>query len=70
MKEVFPIDIQLNDQLLMKKSHPCGSNLWHVLRIGMDFKLRCNGCNHEIMIPRQKAEKNIKKIIRNGITLE
>lgn len=49
----------------MKKKHPCGADCFSVLRIGMDFKIRCNGCGHEIMAPRVKIEKNIKKIIRN-----
>ena len=57
------MDIQLNDRLVMKKSHPCGCNTFKVTRIGMDFKLVCEGCGHEIIIPRVKAEKNIKKII-------
>ncbi len=60
------MDIQLNDRLVMKKSHPCGCNTFRVTRIGMDFKLVCEGCSHEIMLPRVKAEKNIKKIIKPG----
>ncbi len=60
------MDIQLNDRLVMKKSHPCGCNIFKVTRIGMDFKLVCEGCSHEIMLPRVKAEKNIKKIIKPG----
>ena len=56
------MDIKVGDTLLMKKNHPCGENRFLVLRIGMDFKLRCMKCGHEIMIPRAKAEKGIKKI--------
>jgi len=56
------MDIKVNDILQMKKNHPCGENRFLVLRIGMDFKLRCLKCGHEIMIPRSKAEKGIKKI--------
>ena len=48
----------------MKKAHPCGSKRWEVKRIGMDFRLICQGCGHELMIPRGKIEKNIRKIIR------
>lgn len=58
------MDVRINDKLQMKKSHPCGNNIFTVIRIGMDFKIRCDKCGHEIMIPRCKAEKNIKKIIR------
>lgn len=58
------MDIRLGDILELKKEHPCGSREWLVLRVGMDFRLRCAGCGHEVMIPRTKAEKNIKKIRR------
>lgn len=58
------MDIRLGDILEMKKQHPCGNNRFLVSRVGMDFKLVCIKCNHEIMIARSKAEKNIKKVIR------
>ena len=58
------MDVQVGDVLVLKKKHPCGENQFLVLRSGMDFKLRCIGCGHEIMIPRSKAEKNIKSIQR------
>lgn len=58
------MDVRVGDILTMKKQHPCGSNQWRVLRIGADFKMKCLGCSHEIMSPRSKIEKNIKKIQR------
>ena len=58
------MDIQLGDTLVMKKAHPCGEKQWLVLRTGVDFRLRCLGCNHEVMLPRIKAEKNIKSVLR------
>ena len=58
------MDIRINDILTMKKPHPCGSKDWKVLRIGADFKLKCLGCAHEVMLPRFKAEKNIKSVRR------
>ncbi len=60
------MDVQVGDVLEMKKPHPCGSKRFLVLRSGMDFKIRCTGCGHEVMVPRAKAEKNIKKIIRQA----
>ncbi len=61
------MDISIGDKLLMKKKHPCGSDTFTVLRIGMDFRLRCDGCGREVMIPRVKTEKGLKKIIKaNG----
>ena len=58
------MDIRLNDILEMKKQHPCGGKQFLVLRVGMDFKLRCTTCGREVMVPRAKTEKHIKKVIR------
>ena len=58
------MDVRVGDVLELKKDHPCGSREWLVLRVGMDFRLRCRGCGHELMLPRSKVEKNIKKISR------
>ena len=58
------MDVRLNDILVMKKPHPCGSKEWLVLRTGADFRLRCRGCGHEVVQPRVKFEKNIKQILR------
>ena len=57
------MDLKLNQRVELKKPHPCGSGEWLVLRVGMDFKLRCQGCGREVMLPRSKAEKAIKKIL-------
>lgn len=58
------MDVRPGDILQMKKQHPCGSRDFLVLRSGMDFKIRCVGCGREVMVPRLKCEKNIKKIVR------
>ncbi len=63
------MDVRLQDILVMKKPHPCGSKEWLVLRTGMDFRLHCQGCGHEVMLPRSKAEKNIKQILREGVSV-
>ncbi len=62
------MDVRIGDVLQMKKTHPCGGSSFLVLRSGMDFRLRCTKCGHEVMVPRVKAEKNIKKIIRDEAT--
>ena len=58
------MDVQVNDILEMKKPHPCGEHRFLVLRVGMDFKIRCEKCGREVMVPRVKIEKNIRQIIR------
>lgn len=57
------MDIKVGDVIQMKKNHPCGCNTFTVRRVGMDFKIMCNGCGHEVMLPRKAAEKSIKKIV-------
>ena len=64
------MELRLHDKVELKKQHPCGSQEWLVLRVGMDFKLRCQGCGHEVMLPRSKAEKNIRKVFREGQAVE
>ncbi len=66
MKGKIAMDISKGDILIMKKKHPCGENKMLVLRSGMDFKLRCVGCSREFMIPRSKAEKNVKSVIKEA----
>ena len=58
------MDVRLDDLLQMKKKHPCGNDKFIVLRIGMDFRIKCTKCEREVMLPRIAVEKNIKKIIR------
>ena len=56
------MDIQVGDIVTLKKEHPCGSKEWEVLRIGADFRLKCLGCEHQIMIARKLVEKNVREI--------
>ncbi|MCM1175503.1 MAG: DUF951 domain-containing protein [Blautia sp.] len=58
------MDIQAGDIVKLKKQHPCGSKEWEVLRIGADFRLKCKGCGHQIMIARRLVEKNVRGVIR------
>ena len=57
------MDIAVGDTILTRKQHPCGAASFEVLRVGMDFKIRCG---REVMLPRAKIEKNIKKVIKPG----
>ncbi len=57
------MDLRLHDLVELKKPHPCGGTRWEILRVGMDIKLRCRGCGHELMLPRSKAEKSIRKVL-------
>ena len=57
------MNIQIGDRLTMKKPHPCGSKEFEVLRIGVDFKIKCLGCDQIVTVPRNKIEKNIKAVV-------
>lgn len=59
------MDIQVGDIVRLKKQHPCGSKEWEVLRIGADFRLKCLGCEHQIMIARRDVEKNVREVRSN-----
>lgn len=56
------MDINVGDKVRLKKKHPCGSNEWEVLRVGADFRIKCMGCGHQVMIARRLLEKNIREI--------
>lgn len=53
------IDYKVGDKVKTKKQHPCGSKEWEIMRTGVDFKLKCVGCSHVIVVPREKALKMI-----------
>ena len=57
------MNVSVGDRVEMKKQHPCGGKEFTILRVGMDFKIKCDKCGHEVMVPRNKIEKNIKKIL-------
>ena len=56
---------EVGDFVTLKKQHPCGSREWEILRVGADFRLKCAGCGHQIMIARKLVEKNTKNLRKN-----
>lgn len=58
----MPISYEIGDIVRLKKQHPCGSSEWEVLRVGADFRLKCLGCGHQIMISRRQVEKSTREI--------
>jgi len=56
----------LNDIVEMKKQHPCGTNKWKIIRMGADVRIKCEGCQHSVMIPRREFEKKMKKILNSS----
>lgn len=54
----------MGDRLTMKKKHPCGGDVFAVLRSGMDIRVRCETCGREVLVPRSKLERNIRSVLR------
>lgn len=52
----------LNDVVEMKKPHPCGTNAWKIIRMGADIRIKCVGCGHSVMMPRNEFTKKMKKV--------
>jgi hypothetical protein len=53
----------LGDIVQMKKGHPCGTNAWKVIRMGMDIRMKCTGCDHSVLLPRTRFEQRLKKVL-------
>ena len=56
-------DYKVGSKVIMKKDHPCGTNLWEIVRMGVDIKIKCINCGRTIMIPRVEFNKKLKKIV-------
>ena len=59
------MDYKVGDIVEFKKQHPCGSKIWEITRVGVDFKFKCEGCEHVIVVERPQALKMIKKKLEN-----
>lgn len=57
---------ELNDVVSMKKPHPCGTNEWKIIRMGADIRIKCQGCDHSVMLPRNEFQKKMKKVLRQA----
>lgn len=59
-------DYEIGDLVTMKKPHPCGSKEWEILRVGADFRLKCAGCGHQVMLARTIVEKNTRQLSKRA----
>lgn len=59
------MDFEIGQVIKMKKQHPCGENAWEIIRVGADFRLRCMGCSHQVMLARKLVEKNFRGFVEN-----
>lgn len=58
-------EYKLGSHVIMKKDHPCGTNLWEVVRMGADIKIKCINCGRCIMLPRIEFDKKLKKVVKD-----
>jgi hypothetical protein len=56
-------EYRVGSVVVMKKQHPCGTNLWEIVRVGVDIKIKCINCSRVIMIPRVDFNKKLKKVV-------
>lgn len=57
----------LHDVVEMKKAHPCGTNKWKIIRLGMDIRIKCMGCEHSVLIPRKEFARKMKKVLEKHV---
>lgn len=65
-RKISMADYAVGQTVRMKKQHPCGSNVWQILRIGMDFRIKCSGCGRSVMVPRAKFEKGVREVLTDN----
>ena len=58
------LELRLGDVLRLKKTHPCGNNLWEVVRLGADIGMRCRKCGRRVLLPRSYLERRVREVVR------
>ena len=61
-----PMDLYLDDVVILRKQHPCGGDTWRIVRLGADIGLVCGTCSHRVLIPRASVERDIKRFVSRG----
>ncbi len=62
----MPVDFQIGDIVRLRKPHPCGGYDWKVVRLGADIGLKCQTCQHRVLLTRRELEKRLKAIVQRG----
>jgi hypothetical protein len=61
----MPINVQIGDIVRLRKPHPCGGYDWEVVRIGADIGLKCQTCQHRVLLMRREFEKRLKTFVQH-----
>ena len=62
----MPVDVQVGDVVRLRKPHPCGGYEWQVVRIGADIGLKCQTCDHRVLLTRREFEKRVKTFVQRA----
>ncbi|NMA92779.1 MAG: DUF951 domain-containing protein [Firmicutes bacterium] len=62
------MEYRVGQEVQLKKTHPCGSDRWRILRVGMDFRIKCLKCGRSVLLPRSRFERRVKRIITDDET--
>ena len=60
------LPLRVGDRLRMKKEHPCGGNVFRVMRVGSEVRVICENCGRDMNIERVKLEKAIRQVLPDG----
>lgn len=53
----------LGDKIITKKKHPCGGDVWKIVRSGADFKIKCEKCGRTVMLTYDELNRRVKKVV-------
>jgi hypothetical protein len=62
----MPIDFQVGDIVRLRKPHPCGGYDWEIVRLGADIGLKCQTCQHRVLLTRRELEKRLKTFVQQA----
>ena len=61
-----PLPLYLDDVVVLRKAHPCGGDMWRVVRLRADIVVRCTTCGRRVLIARSELERDIKRFVERG----
>jgi len=64
-----PMRLSIGDQVRLRKRHPCGGDVWEVVRTGMDIRVKCLTCGRSVLLPRSEFEKQVKEFVKTSSLL-
>jgi hypothetical protein len=62
----MPVDFQVGDIVRLRKPHPCGGYDWEIVRLGADIGLKCQTCQHRVLLTRRELEKRLKTFVQRA----